>query len=170
MTTTTIEPRKDTRSAEFHKYTADKHIGLAELATKMADLNPPHREDWLQLAHNHKLSAAEAETRRATAQQADEVSKLLSSHLYGAAAEWVTNLLAERDALLEENTRLKNRAEAKTTSGYEERRENLAEILKAVERDGLSGPRDLDVALDAIEALFNDDVRALLNVEWTKNE
>ena len=41
------------------------------------------------------------------------------------------------------------------TSGYEERRENLAEILKAVERDGLSGPRDLDVALDAIEALFD---------------
>lgn len=105
MTTTTNEPRKDTRSAEFPKYSAEKHNELAALAVKMADLNPPHREDWLQLAHNHKLSAAEAE--------------------------------------------------AKTTSGYEERRENLAEILKAVERDGLSGPRDLDVALDAIEALFN---------------
>lgn len=113
MTTTTIEPRKDTRSAEFPKYTVEKHSHLAALANMQANLSAqPHREDWLQLSHNHKLSAAEAETRRATAQQADEVSKLLSSHLYGAAAEWVTNLLAERDALLEENTRLKNRAEA----------------------------------------------------------
>ena len=105
MTTTTNEPRKDTRSAEFPKYPVGEHIGLAELATKMADRNPPHREDWLQVAHNHKLSAAEAE--------------------------------------------------AKTTSGYEDRREALAEILKTVEKDGLKGPRDLDVALDAIEALFD---------------
>lgn len=34
------------------------------------------------------------------------------------------------------------------------RREDLAEILKTVEAEGLKGPRDLDVALDAIEALF----------------
>jgi hypothetical protein len=106
MTTTTNEPRKDTRSAEFPKYAVERHNHLAALANRQASLSAqPHREDWLQLAHNHKLSAAEAK--------------------------------------------------AKTTSGYEERRENLAEILKAVERDGLSGPRDLDVALDAIEALFD---------------
>jgi hypothetical protein len=37
------------------------------------------------------------------------------------------------------------------------RREDLAEILKTVEADGLKGPRDLDVALDAIEALFNTE-------------
>lgn len=61
---------------------------------------------------NHKLAAAEEESRRATKQQADEVAKLLSSHLYGAAAEWVTNLLAERDALLEENKKLKRDREA----------------------------------------------------------
>lgn len=41
------------------------------------------------------------------------------------------------------------------TERYEDRREALAEILKTVEKDGLSGPRDLDVALDAIEALFD---------------
>jgi hypothetical protein len=37
------------------------------------------------------------------------------------------------------------------------RREDLAEILKTVEAEGLKGPRDLDVALDAIEALFKED-------------
>jgi hypothetical protein len=104
MTKTTHEPRKDTRSAEFPKYTAEKHNQLAALATTQASLaGMPHREDWLQLAHNHKLAAA-----------------------------------AE--------------AEAKTS----ERREALAEILKTVEADGLKGPRDLDVALDAIEALFKE--------------
>jgi hypothetical protein len=50
---------------------------------------------------------------------------------------------------------LPSEPKAEDTERYEERRENLAEILKAVERDGLSGPRDLDVALDAIEALFD---------------
>lgn len=108
MTTTTIEPRKerkDTRSADFPKYPAGEHHGLSVLAAKMAERCPEHREDWLQMSHNHNLSAVEAE--------------------------------------------------AKTTSGYEERREALAEILKTVEKDGLKGPRDLDVALDAIEALFD---------------
>jgi len=38
----------------------------------------------------------------------------------------------------------------------ETRREALAEILKTVEAEGLKGPRDLDVALDAIEALFKE--------------
>jgi hypothetical protein len=36
----------------------------------------------------------------------------------------------------------------------ERRRADLAEILDAVAKEGLPGPRDLDVALDAIEALF----------------
>jgi len=33
-----------------------------------------------------------------------------------------------------------------------ELREELARILEMVAKDGLPGPRDLDVALDAIEA------------------
>jgi len=103
MTKTTYEPRKDTRSAEFPKYTAETHNLLALQASHAATLAGPHGEEWLQMAHNHKLAAAEAE--------------------------------------------------AKTS----ERREALAEILKTVEKDGLKGPRDLDVALDAIEGWFKED-------------
>ena len=44
-----------------------------------------------------------------------------------------------------------------TPEPEETRREALAEILKTVEAEGLKGPRDLDVALDAIEALFRED-------------
>lgn len=33
-------------------------------------------------------------------------------------------------------------------------RDELAEILTVVARDGLPGPRDLDVALDAIEEIY----------------
>lgn len=59
------------------------------------------------------------------------------------------------DALHELFARLGvTKPEAKTTSGTF-RRESLAAILETVERDGLKGPRDLDVALDAIEALFD---------------
>jgi hypothetical protein len=106
MTKTTYEPRKDTRSADFPKTTAEKHNHFASLATTQASLAimPHRREKWLQITHNHKLAAAEAE------------------------------------------------AEAKTS----ERREALAEILKTVEKDGLKGPRDLDVALDAIEDWFKE--------------
>lgn len=40
-------------------------------------------------------------------------------------------------------------------------REELARILEIVARDGLDGPRDLDVALDAIEATIEGEVKAL---------
>jgi hypothetical protein len=102
MTKTTYEPLKDTRSAEFPKYTAETHSLIAMQASNMASVAGPQREMWLQMAHNHKLAAAEAE--------------------------------------------------AKTS----ERREALAEILKTVEADGLKSPRDLDVALDAIEDWFKE--------------
>lgn len=36
-----------------------------------------------------------------------------------------------------------------------ELREEIARILEIVARDGLPGPRDLDVALDAIESALN---------------
>ena len=35
-------------------------------------------------------------------------------------------------------------------------RDVLAEILETVAKDGLEGPRDLDVALDAIQAIYGD--------------
>lgn len=35
---------------------------------------------------------------------------------------------------------------------------DLTEILETVARDGLPGPRDLDVAIDAITACYVDDV------------
>jgi hypothetical protein len=105
MTKTTYEPRKDTRAADFPKYSVETHSLVAMQASHMASIAGPLREIWLQMAHNHKLAVAEAE--------------------------------------------------AKTS--YEEHRGALAEILKAVETDGLKGPRDLDVALDAIEALFNTE-------------
>lgn len=38
----------------------------------------------------------------------------------------------------------------------EAQREEIARILEIVARDGLPGPRDLDVALDAIEAALED--------------
>jgi len=48
-------------------------------------------------------------------------------------------------------------ADIEAQEAEETRREALAEILKTVEADGLKGPRDLDVALDAIEALFKEN-------------
>jgi hypothetical protein len=48
-------------------------------------------------------------------------------------------------------------ADTEAQEAEETRREALAEILKTVEAEGLKGPRDLDVALDAIEALFKED-------------
>lgn len=38
----------------------------------------------------------------------------------------------------------------------EDQREEIAKVLEAVARDGLPGPRDLDVALDAIAATLGD--------------
>ena len=35
-----------------------------------------------------------------------------------------------------------------------ERRDEVAEILRTIARDGLPNPRDLDIALDAIEQAF----------------
>lgn len=35
-----------------------------------------------------------------------------------------------------------------------ERRDEIARILETVAKDGLPGPRDLDVALDAIESAY----------------
>lgn len=48
------------------------------------------------------------------------------------------------------------------------RRESIAEILKTVAAEGLPGPRDLDVALDAIFAEFHDD-KLLLRDLWEWN-
>lgn len=39
-------------------------------------------------------------------------------------------------------------------------REEIARILEIVARDGLSNPRDLDVALDAIQAAIEADKNA----------
>ena len=39
----------------------------------------------------------------------------------------------------------------------EDQREAIAAILEDVARYGLPGPRDLDVALDAIEAVLNGE-------------
>lgn len=42
-----------------------------------------------------------------------------------------------------------------------EEREEIAEILKRIAEDGLPGPRDLDVAIDAIEQCIDGtDVRS----------
>ena len=38
----------------------------------------------------------------------------------------------------------------------EEEREEIARILEIVARDGLPEPRDLDVALDAIQSALSD--------------
>jgi len=35
---------------------------------------------------------------------------------------------------------------------------DLTEILETIARDGLEGPRDLDVALEAITALYDDEI------------
>lgn len=119
MTKTTHEPRKDTRLADFPKTTVEMHNHLAALATTQASLSAmPHREGWLQLAHNHKLAAAEAEAeaeaeaRRVTTKDAEELAKLLSPYFKGIASELVRRLAVERDALLEENTRLKKEMDA----------------------------------------------------------
>jgi hypothetical protein len=42
--------------------------------------------------------------------------------------------------------------EVKRTSFSEEQRGEIAVILETVAKDGLPGPRDLDVALDAIQS------------------
>ena len=39
----------------------------------------------------------------------------------------------------------------------EHKREELARILELVAKDGLDGPRDLDVALDAILTIFGEE-------------
>ena len=100
MTKKICEPRDDMRSAEFPKYSAKTHYLAAMRASHTASLAGPLREEGLQMEHEHKFAATEAET--------------------------------------------------------SERREALAEILKTVEAEELKGPRDLDVALDAIEALFKE--------------
>jgi hypothetical protein len=38
----------------------------------------------------------------------------------------------------------------------ETERQEIAEILEIVAKDGLPGPRDLDVALDAIQSVLGD--------------
>ena len=38
----------------------------------------------------------------------------------------------------------------------EEEREEIARILEIVAKDGLPGPRDLDVAIDAIQSALSD--------------
>ena len=46
---------------------------------------------------------------------------------------------------------------AETQPAGERRREELATILEIVAKDGLDGPRDLDVALDAILSVFGEE-------------
>lgn len=42
--------------------------------------------------------------------------------------------------------------EVKRTSFSEEQRAEIAVVLETIAKDGLPGPRDLDVALDAIQS------------------
>lgn len=60
----------------------------------------------------------------------------------------------------------------------EEQRDEIARILETVAKDGLPGPRDLDVALDAIEGTLkqaDDDGRDLIESDapfflvWNKD-
>jgi hypothetical protein len=69
----------------------------------------------------------------------------------------MTKTSDEMKAQAAEIRELIERVENAAKTAYEERREALAEILKTVEAEGLKGPRDLDVALDAIEGWFKED-------------
>lgn len=51
-----------------------------------------------------------------------------------------------------------------------EERDEVAQILETVAKEGLPGPRDLDVALDAIDEIYkahkrDDDLDAKTNME-----
>ncbi len=48
-------------------------------------------------------------------------------------------------------------AEVKVRGFTDEQRDEIARILTIVAKDGLPGPRDLDVALDAIECTVFQD-------------
>lgn len=49
------------------------------------------------------------------------------------------------------------RVVAQTQPAGQRRREELARILEIVAKDGLDGPRNLDVALDAILSVFGEE-------------
>ena len=77
---------------------------------------------------------------------------------------YLDTVLASSIRALVAEVRASRRARLTVSRGSDDRafavREELARIVEMIARDGLPGPRDLDVALDAILAVVAPPVRA----------